>query len=127
MSKPADTWMPLYIGDYLADTMHLTHTQHGIYILLIMAYWRTGGPLSDEAAQLAAVTKCPAAEWRKHRLTIASFFHVEDGRWVHKRIDAELEAAAKITQERSKAGANGAAKRWQTHSNEMAIATDEEG
>jgi uncharacterized protein YdaU (DUF1376 family) len=112
--------MPLYIGDYLADTMHLSHSQHGIYMLLIMAYWRNGGALPDDANQLSAIAKCSASEWRKHLPVISRFFHIENGSWFHKRIDAELTGAITKTQERSKSGSEGARRRWQTDSKPIA-------
>ena len=46
MSK---AWMPLYIGDYMADTGHLSTAEHGCYLLLIMHYWENGSiPIEDD-------------------------------------------------------------------------------
>jgi uncharacterized protein YdaU (DUF1376 family) len=101
--KKTDTWMPLYIGDYLADTGHLSTTQHGAYLLLMMHYWRKG-ELPGDDKQLAAIAKLPLRIWLDTKETIQSFFH--DG-WKHKRIDAELSRRAKISQERSNAGREG--------------------
>lgn len=105
--KP-DTWMPLHIGEYLADTMHLDNAQNGSYLLLIMAYWRNGGPLNDFDAALGAVAKCSPLQWKKMREVLAPFFRIEGGKWHHKRIDHELAHAAK-KQARSSAGGHGKA------------------
>ncbi|MEK8025017.1 SU10 major capsid protein [Pseudaquabacterium rugosum] len=111
MTKRSDTWMPLYIGDYLADTSRLTTEQHGAYLLLLMDYWRNGPPPDDEDT-LAAIAKLPVSAWRKCAPRLQPFFSVEDGQWRQKRMDAEREKAAGIGGKRKAAGAAGAAKRW---------------
>jgi uncharacterized protein YdaU (DUF1376 family) len=87
-----DIWMPIYIGDYLGDTMRLTTEQHGAYLLMLMEYWRTG-PLPDDDDELAAITKLDVDRWLAHRKKLSRFFVIEDGVWRQKRIERELAAA----------------------------------
>ena len=109
MSRP---WMPLYVADYLADTMHLSTAQHGAYLLLIMHYWRAGSlPQDDET--LARIVRATAAEWSSMRPTISALF--DDG-WRHKRIERELDEADTITTARRHAGLSSARKRRASNS-----------
>ena len=78
--------MPLYVGDYLGDTGHLTTAQHGAYLLLMMHYWRKG-ELPDDDRQLCKIAKLPLKTWCEYRATLQDFFY--EG-WKHNRIDAEL-------------------------------------
>lgn len=110
MAKP-DAWMPLYPGDYLADTRRLTLEQHGAYLLLILDYWRNGPPPDDEAT-LARIVGCTVAVWKRICGGIRPMFYVDGGVLRHKRIDAELMSA---TERKDKARAKAelaAAKRW---------------
>lgn len=113
MSRKPDEWMPLHIGDYHADTAHLTRDQHGAYLLILMAYWRRGGPLPADDARLAAITKATPAEWRKLKPVLAEFFTEEDGHWHQKRADDELSKAKRLTEAKRAAGKKGAENRWQ--------------
>ena len=112
MSDRPDSFMPLWIGDYLADTMRLTRDQHGGYLLLIMDYWRSGEAPPDDDEVLSTITKSTPSEWKKLRPILAKFFTVEDGLWKHGRIEKEMQKAAEnyaAKVERAKAGA---AARW---------------
>ena len=100
MNRP---WMPLYVGDYLGDTGHLTTTQHGAYLLLMMHYWRKG-ELPDDDRQLSKIAKLPLRTWCEYRATLQDFFY--DG-WKHKRIDAELQRMMQVSAKRAIAGQKG--------------------
>jgi uncharacterized protein YdaU (DUF1376 family) len=100
MKRP---WMPLYVGDYLGDTGHLTTAQHGAYLLLMMHYWRKG-ELPDDDRQLSKITKLPLKTWCDYCPILQDFFH--DG-WKHKRIDAELERMVRLSEKRAVAGQKG--------------------
>jgi uncharacterized protein YdaU (DUF1376 family) len=100
MKRP---WMPLYVGDYLGDTGHLTTTQHGAYLLLMMHYWRKG-ELPGDDRQLSKITKLPLKTWCEYRPILQDFFH--EG-WKHKRIDAELAKMTRVSEKRAIAGQKG--------------------
>jgi uncharacterized protein YdaU (DUF1376 family) len=99
-------WMPLYIGDYLADTMHLSIEEHGAYLLLIMHYWQNGG-LPKDNLSLRKIVGVNGYKWRWIRQAIAPFF---DDEWRHKRIDRELEKAKQISEKRQVSGRIGGLK-----------------
>ncbi|HEX2114211.1 MAG TPA: DUF1376 domain-containing protein [Alphaproteobacteria bacterium] len=109
----ADTWMPLYWGDYHRDTGHLSAAEHGAYLMLLGHYWTTGAPPADDNAQLARIARMTPQEWRKARATIAAFFDVKNGAWTHGRVEHELARAKAKMERRSKAGKRGAEVRWQ--------------
>lgn len=91
--KP-DIWMPLFIGDYLADTMHLTTTQHGAFLLLLLHAWRTGGYLPDNDATLAAITRTSVEDWQNNRTVIVGLLEKHDSGLCYPPQVRELEKAA---------------------------------
>jgi len=96
----ARPWMPFYVGDYLSATGHLSTTEHGAYMLLILHYWRNKG-LPDDDERLARITKLPLRIWQDIRPTIQDFFF--DG-WKHERIEFELTEAARTSAAARRAG-----------------------
>lgn len=111
MGKP-DTWMPLVIRDYLADTGHLSTAEHGAYLLLLMTAWLRGGALPDDDAQLARITRASVSEWKKLRASLAPFFHAADGEWRQKRLTEELSKARAMEASAVARASNAAASRW---------------
>src|SRR5215467_2113750 len=107
MSPP---WMPLLIGDYLSDTGHLSTTQHGAYLLLIMHYWRTGS--------LPSVAKLPLRIWNDIEPTIQAFFH---NGWSHKRIDLDLKKSYEKYERRANAGRLGGLEKARKNSSNATV------
>jgi uncharacterized protein DUF1376 len=126
-----DQWMRFNVGDYLADTMHLTTFQHGIYIRLLMHCFKRGA-LPTDKHMLCTIAGVGPRVWHQHaEPVLALFYRVTEaadetvtgspfGSLVngvteslrHKRIDAERERARHLAEVRSEAGLHGAQRRW---------------
>jgi uncharacterized protein YdaU (DUF1376 family) len=117
-----DVWMPLYVADYLADTTRLTTEQHGAYLLLLMDYWRNG-PLPDNDAVLAQITRMSPDAWSNARSILQAFFEQCDGKWKHGRVESELTRATLNREICSKRAKTAAAARWHGNSDSTSNAT----
>jgi len=100
-------FMQLYVGDYLADTLHLTTEQHGAYLLLLMTMWRNGASLPNDPAKLARICRVSPKRWPLIWAEIAGFFAVEGDTITNPRLTKEHQKAVSISQERKTAGRKG--------------------
>jgi uncharacterized protein YdaU (DUF1376 family) len=79
-----DIWMPIFIGDYLADTGHLTTEAHGAYLLLLMHQWRVGH-FGEDA--IPAITRSASST---SQVAVKQMLSKDDGgRWYSPRLDRE--------------------------------------
>lgn len=98
-------FFPLYTDAYLADTTHLTTTEHGAYLLLLMTAWRSPACcLPDDDARLARYAKMTLDKWRKIRPTLVQFFRIADGQWHQPRLQDEFQHLQSKKSQQSKAG-----------------------
>ncbi len=104
-----DIWMPIYVGDYLSDTMHLTTEQHGAYFLLLLAYWKNRGPLLKSRLK-SIVQLSDESSWT----ILEEFFDttVLPGKWAHNRSEKELKLAIARKQAAEIKGKKGMKARW---------------
>ncbi len=99
-----DTWMPLYIGDYLRDTGHLTTEEHGAYMLLIMQAWTREGVLPCDVERLRMLARLDIKAWKRSKDTLLAFFTLTDEGYRHKRLDRELANSQAMVEQRRVAG-----------------------
>lgn len=104
-------YMPLWVADYLADTTHLTTAQHGAYLLILMAMWRSPDcSVPDDDRQLARITAQSVQSWKRMRQVITKMLSPSDdhGSWSQKRLHKEWEK----TIAKSSVRKGSAEKRW---------------
>lgn len=122
----AGTWMPLYWGDYVRATGHLTLSEHGAYMFLINTAWQNGGSLPLDSERLRLIAKMDKKEWKTSREVLLSFFYEKDGEIRHKRVDEELAKAEANIEQKSAAGKASAAARAASKAAEKAGKTHHE-
>lgn len=101
--------MPLYGGDYLRDTMHLTAAQDGIYMRLLMHYWHSQRPLPAERRKIEGIARCQGeAELGCLDQVLSEFFQKRGNEYHNARMDREIAKAIDIKRKLSEAGLRGA-------------------
>ena len=99
---------PIYTGDYLRDTRHLTPAKHGIYLLLLFYAWDQKGPLPLDEQECAGIAHCRSAdEIESLRYILAKYFVRMDDGYYNKRMQVEVERSEALSQARSEAGRKG--------------------
>jgi uncharacterized protein YdaU (DUF1376 family) len=113
-NKSTSHWYPRYSGDYARKTAHLSLVEHGAYTLL-MDYYYTSGPIPisdtpnqgsfdvsfDVSSDDRLFRICRALDDRERRAVISvlkQFFVIENGCWINKRAEEELEKRRSISE-----------------------------
>jgi len=115
--------LPLFTDAYMADTRHLTTTQHGAYLLLLMTAWRMPDcKLPDDDNLLARWAGLDYRNWRKMRPLIIDQFWKKDGhgKLQQNRLLDERKYADSRRRKNAEAGKASALKRKERHSTTVA-------
>jgi len=116
-------YLPMYVGDYLKKTRHLTAEQHGAYLLLIFDLWEHGGSIPFDHNLLARVANITPKRWGRIWVSLEGYFIVSDGRLSHDRLNQEIQKCLQISQKRKQAGKlGGEARSLKTQGVEQAFA-----
>jgi uncharacterized protein YdaU (DUF1376 family) len=93
-------WMPMFWGDFLAATMHLSAQEAGAYLFLIAHCWEHEGKIA--VADLQRVARVNGYHWPRVRSRVAQFFDTSDvsNFWHHRRVHAELTKAGELSNKR---------------------------
>jgi len=96
-------FMPMFWGDFFANTLHLTAQELGAYTALIGHAWEHDGNIAVE--DLQRVARVNSRHWPKVRPRLSPFFEISEvsNLWHHGRVHAELTKAAEISNKRKDA------------------------
>jgi uncharacterized protein YdaU (DUF1376 family) len=125
-------WMPLFNGDLLANTLHLSAQEFGAYMLLIIHAWEFKAKVKVADAQ--RIARVGNRHWAEVRATLAPFFDPPGGllggalEVVHTRVATELAIAAEMSNKRKTAAeqmhANRRARAEQVHIHHLHSTSD---
>lgn len=111
MGNPTDIWMPLYIGDYLAETQHLSAEQSGAYLHLLMHEWRMG-PLPVDPEVLRRIARVEKDAWSNAWAMLENFFTRTEAGYTQPRLEVEKVKSQENRERFSNRGKAAAEKRW---------------
>jgi uncharacterized protein YdaU (DUF1376 family) len=102
-------FMPLWVSDFIGDTLELDASDVGAYMLLLMAQWNRGGAsLPNDPKKLQRVARC-GRRWNKVWGNIEHYFDCDENGFYNKRLRLEAQNVAAKREANSQNGARGAA------------------
>jgi uncharacterized protein YdaU (DUF1376 family) len=98
-------WMPLFWGDFLANTMHLSAQEAGAYLFLIAHAWEHEGEIPGDWVRLARIAHVRQNHWKQTWKALEQFFEPLSREslirgYSHKRVLIELHNAAELSNKR---------------------------
>jgi uncharacterized protein YdaU (DUF1376 family) len=81
--------MPLWVADFVGDTLDLDAKEIGAYMLLLMTMWGRQGSLPNDQKKLQRIARC-GKDWPKVWAGISRFFTVEGDTITQIRLRKEL-------------------------------------
>lgn len=110
--------LPLFTDAFIADTTHLSASQTGAYLMLLIVAWRTKDcRLPDDDRLLSRYARMDLRTWKANRDVILSFWKQDDmGNWYQARLLDERKYVGDISNKNANAGKISALKRKERHS-----------
>jgi uncharacterized protein YdaU (DUF1376 family) len=100
-------FMPLFLGDLLSDTLHLSSQEFGAYVLLFCHAWKHEAKVTVKDAQ--KIGRVGNRHWAAVKAKLAPFFEPSNGllggtlEVVHPRVVEELAKAVELSEKRKQA------------------------
>lgn len=118
--------LPLWTDAYIADTVHLTNEEHGVYLRLLMFAWRAPDcTLPDDDKRLALMVGVSPGKWEKIKPAVMAFWRLKGGKWHQKRLLAERDYVEKSRAQKSAAGKASAKAKALKNNDEVSTAVNQ--
>lgn len=115
--------MPLDTSAYLADTGHLKTIEHGAYLLILMAMWRSReGWIPGDDNYLARATRMTLGRWKRIAPTIRALLTAGPQGVTQKRTQKDLRAELRDKNESPGGNPNAKAKSLKSNGAESKVA-----
>ena len=86
-------FMPLWVADFVGDTLDLDAKEIGAYMLILMTMWGRDGYLPSDEKKLQRVARC-GRDWPRVWASLSHYFTVDGDRITQGRLLLELQKVA---------------------------------
>lgn len=100
-------YVQLHLGDWIAGTLDLTPTERGVYMDLLVRYYKEERPLMQDECKRIARGYAPV-EQEAMQYVLQRFFTLDEAGYHQDRCDEEIKKAQSVSVKRK----NAAASRW---------------